>query len=358
MIPHTPHPMTPHHLPTIKQKLPSNLHQIPPFENIPLPNPLFVFQFPAHLLKLSNLPFRKLDILHIFWSLAAEIKSGVHPHFLEERSGRVGVDVKRTIGEAFIMGNHIRFSTTDDNNGCRRWDGKVFTGRDTSGQGLEICLAGSAEEMADEDDELALVGCCCGGVEGAEGGGVAEGVVDGDVLHCGEGGAVGAEVCFFVGGVEVGVGVEAGGPVVGGHDLDVFFFGFGVVFGGAGGGEGHAGGCCFDRVCVGEDGVGLVVFGLLVEMAVVVHALRGCRCCLHCVGVGECRAGVVVSGLSGAAEVCTVEGGCRGGRIASAWSGGRGVGSLKARGSDGADVSRGSIGGRHVGLVMKAMLAK
>lgn len=256
------------------------------------------------------------------------------------------------------MGNHIRFSTPDDNNRGRCGDGKVFTGWNTSRQSLEVCLTGSAEEMADEDDELALVGCCCGGVEGAERGGVAEGVVDGDVLDCGEGGAVGAEVCFFVGCVEVGVGVEAGGPVVGGNDLDVFVFAFGVVFGGAGGGDGHAGGCCFDRVCVGEDGVGLVVFGLLVDMAVVLHALRGCGCCLHCFGVGECRAGVVVSGLSGAAKVCTVEGGCCGGRIASAWSGWRGVGSLKARGSDGADVSRGSIGGRHVGLVMKKMLAR
>ena len=84
-------------------------------------------------------------------------------------------------------------------------------------------MTGAAVEVADEDDELALVGGGGGVEEGAVGDGFVLSVVDWDVVGCGEGCSVGAVVGDCPG--DVVVGVEACEPVVGGHDFESVVFG-------------------------------------------------------------------------------------------------------------------------------------
>lgn len=246
--------------------------------------------------------------------MVAKVGGEVHSQLFEQRPGRVRVEGKGTLGEAFVMLDHLGASTSDDDDGGGRGDGKVLAGSDLFGQSLNVRLTGTAEEMADEDDELTRVRGEGGFVEGAERlGGVGSGE-DGDVLHGGEGGAVGTVV--GLGFREGRVGMEAGEPVVGRDDVGVGSLIGVFVFGGAGGGEGEVCGSGLDGVGVGEDGGGRVMTGL---SAAEVHGL-----CL-CLGGGR---------------GC----GCGGGGRVTGGRSGRGVWSFEARSSHGGDGARGAGG--------------
>lgn len=223
MISEVLHTMAPDDLPGIEEEFATDLKIIAAANEVSLSDSIGILQTDIHCLELAQCPGSSANVIHILRSMHPNIQGRRHAEPLEQFSRRFGVHGKRTVREGSVVGNQIRLSTSDHDDGCRDGDGKVVTHGDAVGESLQVCLTCSAVEVADEDDELSLMGRCSGIVDGAEGDGFPLGVVDGNVLHRCEG----CTIRTVVGeqSSEIIIRVESCKPIVGRDNVDLVILG-------------------------------------------------------------------------------------------------------------------------------------
>lgn len=187
------HPIRPNTAPTLKQKLATNLHRIPTAQQIPLSYTLRILQTLAYDLDL--IARRSQEAFgHVVWFAHTEVEIGAHPEAFEEGAGWIRVDGEGAVGELSVMRDDVWLAAADYYDvGCDGDVVVVLLGYALR-QGLDVGGTCRAVEVADEDDELAFVAIVFRVVQVAEFDCLALAVVDGEVLDCGEGGAVGEGV--------------------------------------------------------------------------------------------------------------------------------------------------------------------
>lgn len=213
------HTMAPDDRPIIEEKFAANLERVATANDVSLSDPIRILQTVIHCLELAHCPGSSANVTHILRSLRSNIQGWGHAELLEQFSRRFGVHGKRTICEGFVVGNQIRLSTSNHDDGCWDGNGEVVTHGDAVGESLQVCLTCTAVEVADKDDELSLMGRCGWIVKGAEWDGFPLGVVDGNVLHRSEGRTIRTVVGDQSS--EIIIRAESCKPIVGRDDVDV-----------------------------------------------------------------------------------------------------------------------------------------
>ena len=133
MIPRIPHPLTPHHLPPLKQKLPPNLPRRPSTQHI-FPRLHFLIETLQY-----NTPERFLDVGRRF--LGTEREGLCHAEFLVESARGVGVDGVGAGCFAHVHGDEVGLAAADYDD--RGWGGEGGEegGGDGGGEGADVFLA-------------------------------------------------------------------------------------------------------------------------------------------------------------------------------------------------------------------------
>nr|POE51684.1 hypothetical protein CFP56_25891 [Quercus suber] len=151
------HATAPHHLPIVDQELAADLHRMATAEDVALANTTGLVDARVNLSDLAFCPRAERDVLHVLGPPVADVQVDDHAKLFEQGARGIGENGERAVGELLVMRNQVWLTAADDDDAGRDRDGEIVLHRNAGRQRLEIRLTGATVEVADEDDQLALM---------------------------------------------------------------------------------------------------------------------------------------------------------------------------------------------------------